>query len=87
MVKSGTDCLVVAREEENVCMCVYTHRQDYELLLCFPLPLPTVPVDHQPLPPFLKAAAGLQTVKVQSDSDCSPVHGALRLRLYETATS
>ena len=31
-----------------------------------------------PLPPFLKAA-GLQTVKVQSDSDCSPVHGALCL--------
>ena len=73
VVKSVTDCLVVVREEENVCMCVYTHTEDYELLLCFPLP--TVPVDHQPLPPFLKAAAGLQTVKVQSDSDCDPVHG------------
>ena len=31
----------------------------------------TVPVGHHPLPPFLKAA-GLQTVKVQSDSDHGP---------------
>ena len=60
-------------------MCVssvYTHTEGYELLLCFPLPLPKVPVDHQPLPPFLKTA-GLQTVRVQSDSDCGPMHGAL----------
>ena len=31
----------------------------------------TAPVDHHPFPPFLKAA-GLQTVKVQGDSDRGP---------------
>ena len=30
----------------------------------------TAPVDHHPLPHFFPKAAGLQTVRVQSDSDC-----------------
>ena len=39
------------------------------------LPPATPSVEHQPLPPFI--AAGLQTVKVQSDA--VPLHSALRL--------
>ena len=75
VVYSVTDCLVVAREEENVCMCVYTHTEDYELLLCFPLLLPTIPVDHQPLLPFLKAAAGCRRSKFQVTATAVPCTG------------
>ena len=87
--KSVTDCLVVAREEENVyvcvcvcvCVCVraracvHAHTEGYERLCSFHPQLQSI---TNPLPPSFKAA-GLQTVKVQSDSDHGPVHGALRL--------
>ena len=46
------------------------------------LPPATPSVEHQPLPPFI--AAGLQTVKVQSDGSRAQ---CATLRLYETATS
>ena len=35
-------------------------------------PHPPAPVNHRPLPPFPLKAASLQTVRVQSDSDCGP---------------
>ena len=80
--KSVADCLVVAREEEMcVCVCVcacvrvcvHTHTEGYEWLCSFPPQLLWI---TNPLPPSFKAA-GLQTVKVQSDSDRGPVRGAL----------
>ena len=85
------------RERESVCVClcvcvcvcarmracVHTHTEGFERLCSFPPQLQSV---TNPLPPSFKAA-GLQTVKVQSDRDRGPVHGTLMLRLYETATS
>ena len=56
-----------------VCVCVCTHRV---LSSCAFSPL--LQSITNSLPPSLKAA-GLQTVRVQSDSDRGPMHGALCL--------
>ena len=56
-----------------VCVCVHAPTEGYERLCSFP---PQFLWITNPLPPSFKAA-GLQTVKVQSDSDRGPVHGAL----------
>ena len=53
--------------------CVHAHTEGYERLCSFP---PQHLSITNPLPPSFKAV-GLQTVKVQSDSDRGPVHGAL----------
>ena len=64
-----------------VCVCVYVracvhaHTEGFERLCSFPPQLQSV---TNPLPPSFKAA-GLQTVKVQSDCDRGPVHGTLCL--------
>ena len=58
-----------------MCVCVCMHTEGYEWLCSFPPQLQSI---TNPLPPSFKAA-GLQTVKVQSDSDCGPMHGALCL--------
>ena len=52
--------------------CVHAHTEGFERLCSFPPQLQSV------TNPLFKAA-GLQTVKVQSDCDCSPVHGTLCL--------
>ena len=80
-------CLGRGEEREGVgcwmyLFCYGKKRADLPWLSSQPLLPRSFPPQLQsitnPLPPFLKAA-GLQTVKVQSDSDCGPVHGALCL--------
>ena len=60
---------VCVRVSDSVC----THTEGYERWCSFPPLLLSI---TNPLPPSFKTA-GLQTVKVQSDSDCGPEHGAL----------
>ena len=55
--------------------CVHTHTEGFERLCSFPPQLQSV---TNPLPPSFKAA-GLQTVKVQSDCVRGPVLGTLCL--------